>query len=195
MMHGYREEAGDITLRMPMKLFIVFCSVIIISLIPIYGCSNKPSPPPAQVAKKQAAGTAVSPTAAPGPEVVVEEAPQQEGYIYQQKDRRDPFVPLIVPTKKVQKGEGIKAGTLEGYDIGEFTLAAIAKKGSKYIALMTTPDNRSFTVREGAAIGLNRGKVRKIANDRMIIVEYSMNYRGESKPREIIIEFRKGEVE
>jgi len=194
MMHGYREETGRITFRIPMKLFNVFCSLIIISLIPFYGCSNKPSPPPAQEAKKQTAVTAVSPTAAPA-EVVDEEAPQQEGYIYQQKDRRDPFVPLIVPTKKVQKGEGIKAGTLEGYDIGEFTLAAIAKKGSRYIALMTTPDNRSFTVSEGAAIGLNRGKVRKITNDRMIIVEYSINYRGESKPREIILEFRKGEVE
>ncbi len=194
MMNGYKEETGHIA-HMPLKSFMVFCSVFIISLIAFYGCSNKPSPQSAQVAKKQSAGTAVSTAAAPAPEAVVEEAPQQEGYIYQHRDRRDPFIPLIVPTKKVQKGEGIKAGTLEGYDIAEFTLSAIAKKGRQYFALMTTPDNRSFTVNEGTAIGLNRGKVRKITSDRMIIVEYSMNYRGESKPREIILEFRKGEVE
>ncbi len=178
-----------------MKYDMILRGALIIISIAIIGCSNKPSSPPAQVAQSQSAKDTAKETAAPQPEATVQETPEPEGYVYQQRDRRDPFVPLIVPKKTMKKGEGVIVGTLESYDISEFTLAAIAKKGGRYYALITTPDNRSFTVNEGTVIGLYKGKVEGITKDKITIREYSRDYKGELKPRQFILEFHKGEVE
>jgi type IV pilus assembly protein PilP len=174
----------------------VFCFVMISLLFSSYGCSDQPSSPPVQVA--QTLPVAAAPASQPSvaqPEAEALEVPEPTGYIYDRRDRRDPFVPLIVPKKKVKKDKDVKPGTLESYDLSEFKLGAIAKKGKDYFALITTPDNRSFTVRKGMAIGLNKGKVKDITRDKIVLVEYSRDFRGERKPREIILEFRKGEVE
>lgn len=173
----------------------VFLCTLIILILSIYGCGDKPSSLPVQAPQTPEALNTGSLPAASQPETVVEEAPEQEGYIYQQRDRRDPFAPLIVPKKKAVKIEGTRAGTLVSYDVSDFTLAAIALKGGQYFALLTTPDNRSFTVNKGTAIGLYKGKVQEITKNKIIIIEYSSDYRGELKPRQIILEFHKGEVE
>ena len=171
----------------------IFLCTLIILVLCIYGCGDQPSP--VRAPQKQVAANTGSEPASPLPDTAVEEAPEQEGYIYQQKNRRDPFIPLIVPKRKPIKIEGTRAGTLVSYDVGDFTLAAIAQKGGKYFALLTTPDNRSFTVNKGTAIGLHKGKVQEITKNKIIIIEYSSDYRGELKPRKIILEFHKGEVE
>ena len=176
-----------------MKFFIIFQSAVFLVLFSFYGCSSKPSSPPATIA--QNATNTGARYAAPQPETAIKETSVQEGYIYQQRERRDPFIPLIVPKKKVKRGKGAKAGTLESYDITDFRLAAIAEKGKEYFALLTTPDNRSFTVNKGNIIGLNKGKVKDITKNRIILVEYSRDFMGKLKPREIILEFHKGEVE
>lgn len=173
-----------------MKFYTVFLCTLIVFSFSFYGCSEKPSSPPVKAPKKPGVVNT-----APQPEAVVEVTPEQEGYIYQQRDRRDPFGPLIVPKKKAIKIEGVRAGTLVSYDVSDFKLAAIAQKGGQYFALLTTPDNRSFTVNKGTAIGLYKGKVQEIMKNKIIIVEYSNDYKGEVKPRQIILEFHKGEVE
>jgi|Deesub1362A_J573_1020465.scaffolds.fasta_scaffold01601_13 type IV pilus assembly protein PilP len=114
-----------------------------------------------------------------------------KGYVYERRGRRDPFEPLIKP-KRVKK-KGTKIGTLESYDLSDFTLMAIAKKGSEYYALLVTPDNRAFTVVKGMRIGLNNGRVKEITSERVVLVEYSRDYMGELKSRKIILELRKGE--
>lgn len=177
-----------------MKTSIAVCTLCLSMSFVFYGCGEKPSAP-VKAAKKQGAKKEVSPALAPPTEAVVAEATESAGYVYQQRDRRDPFDPLIVPKKQAIKREGARDGTLGGYDISEFVLVAIANKGTEYFALLTTPDNRSFTVSKGTTIGLSKGKVKDISKDKVVLVEYSVNYRGELKPREIILEFHKGEVE
>lgn len=175
--------------------FMVFCFILISVLLSSYGCSDQPASPPAQVPQTQRAAVPAAQPAVPQPKAEELEVPEKTGYVYDRRDRRDPFVPLIVPKKKVKKEKGVKPGTLVSYDLSEFKLAAIAKKGRSYFALITTPDNRSFTVHKGMAIGLNKGKVKDITRDKIVLVEYSRDFRGDLKPREIILEFRKGEVE
>ncbi len=191
-----REEkkAGNLSIKPKNSSIVLFCALIIFALS-LNGCKDQPATPPAQTPQKQGAANTDSQPAAPQPGTVAEEALEQEGYVYQQRDRRDPFVPLIVPKKKAVKIEGTRAGNLVSYDISDFTLAAIAQKGEQYFALVTTPDNRSFTVNKGTAIGLYKGKIQEITKDKIIIIEYSSDYRGELKPRQIILEFHKGEVE
>jgi type IV pilus assembly protein PilP len=179
----------------PVQSVMYFCCLVITVLISFYSCSNnQQASPPAGVVQKQTITNTFTQAAAAQPAIADEEH-VQGGYIYQQRDRRDPFIPLIVPKKPVMKGEDIKVGTLEGYDISEFTLAAVAKKGREYFALITTPDNRSFTINKGTPIGLNKGKVKDIRRDRIVLVEFSRDFRGKLKPRELILEFHKGEVE
>ncbi|NOZ67666.1 MAG: pilus assembly protein PilP [Deferribacteres bacterium] len=175
------------------------CFFIMLALVSFlyYGCGGKEKS--SSVARK----TPVVKTVAKKPKKEVDKALQaeeeairaalkQEGYVYQRRGRRDPFTPLIVPLKK-QKKDKSKVGTIEGYDLNEFALTAIAKKGDEYYALLVTPDNRSFTVKEGDTIGMNNGKVKEITSDKVRMVEYIRNYKGELRPRQIILEFHKGE--
>jgi len=174
--------------------FKVLAAAMVMIILAGYGCGDKTSSRPV---KKAAPPKAVQPVPAPAvadADAALKDMAAHEGYIYQQRDRRDPFVPLIVPTKKFTGKAVRETGTLESYDISEFTLSAIATKNKAYFALLVTPDNRSFTVHKGAAIGLNKGKVNQILSDKVILVEYSKDFRGEFKERQLILEFRKGET-
>ena len=174
--------------------FKVLAAAMVMIILAGYGCGDKPSSRPV---KKAAPAKVVKSATAPSTaeaDAVQKDMAAHEGYIYQQRDRRDPFVPLIVPKKKLAGKTIRETGTLESYDISEFTLSAIATKNTEYFALLVTPDNRSFTVHKGAAIGLNKGKVNQILTDKVILVEYSKDFRGEFKERQLILEFRKGET-
>jgi type IV pilus assembly protein PilP len=179
--------------KVPVKSAVMLFAILIVAPYLFFGCSNQPAPPPARVTPQAKSPAPVPQAAAPQPSEEGMEASQQEGYIYQRRDRRDPFVPLVVPKKEASKG--VKAGTLTSYDLSEFTLAAIAKRGKQYFALLTTPDNRSFTVTKGTRIGMNKGKVKDISKNKVTLVEYTRDYSGQLKPREILLEFHKGEVE
>jgi Tfp pilus assembly protein PilP len=175
------------------SLFKFIIPLLITGLFAFYGCQGSQSPPPAKTVKPQPAQTPGSGVQPPQAEIPVDEAPPLEGYIYDQRDRRDPFIPLVLPTQTIATTDVIKVGTVEGYDISEFVLSAIARMGTRYYALLATPDNRSFTVNEGDIIGLNKGKVEDISSNEVVLVEYSRDYRGELKPRKIILEFLKGD--
>ena len=171
-----------------MKFRVTLIAIFIAAFFAFYGCGSPPPPKPKPVVKKveKTVDTSQVETALKGTKF-------EDGYIYEQRNRRDPFLTLIVPTQKTGIDE-TKIGTLEGYDLSNFVLAAIAKRGAEYFALLTTPDNRSFTVTKGSIVGFNRGKVEDISKDKIVFVEYSRDYRGDLKPKQIILEFVKGEV-
>ena len=172
----------------------VLAAAMVMIILAGYGCGDKT---PSSPVKKAATPKAVKPVPASAiadTDAALKNMAVHEGYIYQQRDRRDPFVPLIVATKTFKGKAARETGTLESYDISEFTLSAIATKNTEYFALLVTPDNRSFTVHKGTAIGLSKGKVNQILSDKVILVEYSKDFRGEFKERQLILEFRKGET-
>ncbi|GBE03488.1 Pilus assembly protein, PilP [bacterium BMS3Abin09] len=170
-----------------MRYRVTLITALITAVFAFYGCESPP-PPPKPVVKKIQNTVDVSKT-----ETALKGTKFEDGYLYEQRNRRDPFVALVVPVKKRLNNEEIKIGTLEGYDISEFVLAAIAKRGAEYFALLITPDNRSFTVTKGHIIGLNKGRVEDISKDKIVFVEYSRDYMGKLKPKKITLEFVKGE--
>jgi Tfp pilus assembly protein PilP len=176
-----------------MKVFTIFFGMIVM-VVTLYGCKSEPVPQLPKATKTTEVTQSEARVSLLQSEAEIQETVQTGGYIYDRKNRRDPFVPLIIPTKKFKK-DNRKIGTIESYDITEFTLAAIAKKGTKYYALVVAPDNKSFTIHKGDIIGINGGKVESITRNKVVIVEYTRNYKGELKPRQIILEFRKGEGE
>jgi Tfp pilus assembly protein PilP len=171
-----------------MRVNVTLIAVIISALFAFYGCGSPPPPKPKAKPKKKVETVAVVKE-----KTSLEGTKFEKGYVYEQRNRRDPFISLIIPTE-IKGVEAVKVGTLEGYDISQFVLAAIAKRGPEYYALLTTPDDRSFTVTKGNIIGFNRGRVEEITADKIVFVEYSKDYKGDMKPKHIILEFVKGEV-
>jgi len=172
----------------------VSVSAVIVSLsllMPVLqGCEKKQ---PVKIAKPQSEASPLAKPQEAQTEAANQEAVGEEGYVYQPRDRRDPFMPLIVPKKKTETKltDAGRLGTLESYDISEFALLAIAKKGVKYYALLVTPDNRSFTVNKGARIGLNKGRVEEITSNRVVLMEHVKDFRGEIRPKQVTLELLK----
>lgn len=168
------------------QLILVSLAALLFTFPFLSGCKKSSPPPPVKKAE------------APKPDIQAELAAQEAvksetGYVYDRRDRRDPFMPLIESTKKAaKKDEKRVMGTLASYDVGDFKVLAIAKKGDRRYALLLAPGNRSFTVYERTVLGLNNGQVEKITDNEVIIIEHIENYLGKIESRQLILELHKG---
>ncbi len=169
-----------------MKLLAVLISVLFV-FPALSGCKKEPA---GVQPKTEATAQKIQP--APQPTVQEPVGAKEETYVYEPKDRVDPFIPLIQAPKKEAKK---LAATLESYDIADFKLIAIAEKGKQHYGLLLAPDDKSFTVTEGTILGLNKGQVIEIMKDKLTILEYIKDYKGGLKPRKITLELSKGEGE
>ncbi|MBI4687065.1 MAG: pilus assembly protein PilP [Nitrospirae bacterium] len=157
--------------------------ILTVSVFIAGGCKKEPPGQQTETTKKAEMKQAAAPSE---PQKL-----EEHGYEYDPKGRRDPFTPLVVITKEKEKRE--KAEGLEGYDIGDFKLIAIAEKKGRYYGLLLAPDNKAYTIKEGATLGLHKGKVKRIMSNKAIVTEYIKDYKGELKPREIVLELLKKE--
>ncbi|RJQ44829.1 MAG: hypothetical protein C4538_09540 [Nitrospiraceae bacterium] len=174
------------------KSITVLFTALLFFMPGLQGCSKESKPPkPAKQGKTIQEKTQTGKQQVQTEDTAIQETAPAEGYVYKQGDRRDPFVPLIVPTKKIDTKGIVRLGTLESYDISEFALLAIAQKGEKPYALLLTPDNRSFTASKGTIIGLNKGRVEEITESKVVLVEYAKDFRGDMRPRKITLELSK----
>ncbi|HTZ17932.1 MAG TPA: pilus assembly protein PilP [Dissulfurispiraceae bacterium] len=131
--------------------------------------------------KAYAAQPAVS--AAAGAEV-----PKKEGaYEYSGLDRRDPFAPLV-SKREAGKEKGI--APLEAYDVNEVKVIAILWAKTKYYAVFSLPDGKSYTVNEGAKVGTRNGVITKITKDQVVIKERVRDARGSMSPRDTVLRLR-----
>jgi type IV pilus assembly protein PilP len=140
---------------------------------------------------KAAAPTAAKPAQTPVSKVTTTkpaEAPQEE-FVYNALGRRDPFATIIEAGPKAQ-ATGDRP-PLERHDIYDFKLSGIVWGGFGYNAMMESPDGKGYFVRQGTVIGRNKGVVKKIEKNRIIIEEKFKNFSGETERKEIVVEFRK----
>ncbi len=98
-------------------------------------------------------------------------------------------MPLIIKGEK--KAETAHRPPLEQHDIKEFKLTAIVWGGFGYNAMLEGPDGKGYFIRIGTVIGPNRGVVKKITQNAIIIEEKYKTYTGEMQRREITVELRK----
>jgi Tfp pilus assembly protein PilP len=168
-----------------MTVFVVAVSAAVI----IAGCTgkNQPAPKPA-VSKPKASAAAATGAAKP------EEKVEQEVYMYDARGRRDPFMSLVVVAKQrpnVKKN----ANPIENYDVSEIKLSAILWDRKQYYALITLPDNKSYTIKTGMTLGLYGGKVQDITRDSVLIRERIKDYRGRLKTKNTLLKLRNEGVE
>jgi len=93
-----------------------------------------PAPPPAQ--------PAAQPAAPPLPQ-----EPPTEAYTYNPEGRRDPFVSLLLRGTDLRGGPMTRPAGVPGLLIGEVTIKGIVKTPRGFIAMLLSPDNKTFIVR------------------------------------------------
>ncbi len=173
---------------MAKKMGIAALVLIASTAVFLGGCSdkNRPAPKPA-ASKPKAPAVATTGTATP------EEKVEQEVYIYDVKGRRDPFMSLVTVAK--QRPHMRKANPVENYDVSEIKLTAIVWDKNRYYALITLPDNKSYTITKGMTLGLYGGKVQDINKDSVLIRERIKDYRGQLKTKDTLLKLRNEGVE
>ncbi len=165
-------------------------SLLCTALLVLSGCDGKP---PVAQKKPEAAKPAAAAPAQQAPAQAAEVKVEKEVYVYEPKDRRDPFTSLVeiktTSSRKSLKG----ASPIESFDVDELKLIAIAWDRQQSYALVTLPDNKSFTIRKGMTLGIYGGKVLDITPDSVIISEKVKDYRGQLKTKDTILKLRKEE--
>jgi len=117
------------------------------------------------------------------------------GYSYSSNARRDIFKNLLMGNRVVRKKVKRKLSPLEKYDISELKLVgviwgAIGKRG-----IIRVADGKVFNVKVGTQIGKNRGWVKKIHPDKMIIGETHYDFMGKELSKEVVLRIRPEEIE
>jgi Tfp pilus assembly protein PilP len=174
---------------MSRELHITAFILAISAAVVIAGCTGKN-----QLAPKTAVSKPKAPAAATAGTAAAEEKVEQEVYVYDARGRRDPFMSLVVVAKQrpnVKK----KANPIENYDVSEIKLSAIVWDKKQYYALITLPDNKSYTIRQGMTLGLYGGKVQDIGRDSVLIREQIKDYRGRLKTKDTLLKLRNEGVE
>jgi len=168
--------------------FILSTIVTTLLILPACGSQQPAVPKRPEAAKPQPVATAPQATTQQA-EIKVE----QEVYAYEPKGRRDPFTSLI----EVKPSGGRKplkgASPIESFEIEEIKLIAIVWDRQQSYAMVTLPDNKSFTIRKGMTLGLYGGKVSEITRDSVIITEQVKDYKGQLKTKNTILKLRKEE--
>lgn len=123
---------------------------------------------------------------------------KSEGYAYEPRNRRDPFVPLVVVKKKKDrkretKKAPVNAPPLQSFAVSEFKLIATASGKDGFFAMVQAPDKKAYTVYKGTKLGFNNGKIVEINMNEVIVEELIENELNKLEPRRIILSLRKEE--
>jgi type IV pilus assembly protein PilP len=157
------------------------------------GCSQSttaPTPAAAPGASAQRRPIASAPT---GTALLKTEQTPTVAFSYRPVNRRDPFAPIVMrQEKKASIGD---RPPLERYNISEFKLSGIVWGGFGYNAMLEGPDGKGYFIRVGTILGPNRGVVKKITQNVIVIEEKFKNMMGEIERKEITVQLRKKQEE
>ncbi|MCO6431193.1 MAG: pilus assembly protein PilP [Deltaproteobacteria bacterium] len=108
-------------------------------------------------------------------------------FVYDPTGKRDPFRPFSLAP---QPGDLSNKTPLEKYGIGQLKLTAVLGAGDEGSAMVENSLGKGFTVKKGTKIGVNGGEVIEILADRILILETSTDFTGETKTKTIEMRLR-----
>lgn len=167
-------------------LFRGLSCLLLIVVIPFFAGCGKKSPTVKKTAVRKSAPAPQAAAAAPAPEK--QEKP--EVYEYKANGRRDPFSSLIAIAKEKQQRKK-SPNPMENFDVSEIKVTAIVWDKDGSYALITLPDNKSYTLRKGMTLGLYGGTVEKITKDSVLVREKIRDYRGRLETKDTTLKLRK----
>ncbi|MDX8401397.1 MAG: pilus assembly protein PilP [Mariprofundaceae bacterium] len=76
---------------------------------------------------------------------------------------------------------------LENFDLATLKLVAIFKKGEDRVAMVQDASGKCYIVRRGNYMGKNNGRIEKITDDTLYLVEQVLNPAGEITERQVTL--------
>ena len=109
---------------------------------------------------------------------------------YDATGKRDPFRP---PRLSAKAGYGEPRTPLQRYEIGQLRLVAIIYETQEPRAVVEDEQGLGYIVKVGTPIGPNDGQVKAIERGRVLIQEDSVDYYGDRRAAEVVMELRTAE--
>lgn len=162
-----------------------FVYILVILLLAAFVSCNKQKPAAPKVAPKPKPFASVTLPSLSKKELKVE----KEIFDYNPRGRRDPFLSLIEEAKESPRIK-IGAPPTESFDVDEIRLVALAWEQNRFYALITLPNNKSFTITKGTRLGLYGGTVKDITSEYILVREKVKNYKGEFELKDTILKLR-----
>ncbi|HKI75277.1 MAG TPA: pilus assembly protein PilP [Pseudomonadales bacterium] len=112
------------------------------------------------------------------------------------KNLRDPFKSYL--STVAERGQQLlrerlssisnrKREELENFDLGTLKLVAIYKIGEKRVAMIQDSSGKGYVVKRGNYMGKNNGRIEKIDNENVYLVEQVLNPAGEVTDRQVTL--------
>lgn len=102
---------------------------------------------------------------------------------YNASGRRDPFMSFVKPSNEIDK----KLPPLQQFDVSQMKLMGVASGGGGYGAMVQISGGKTYSVKIGTPIGTNKGHVRAIHAQEIIIEEPFLNIFGRSDLKRIVM--------
>ncbi|RIL04867.1 MAG: hypothetical protein DCC75_12220 [Proteobacteria bacterium] len=99
-------------------------------------------------------------------------------FVYDPSEKRDPFIPFDLSAKL---DDDPNKTPLERYELGQLRLTAVLAGLDEPTATVENAVGKGFLVKKGAKIGTNNGEVVEILQDRIKILETSVDFTGQTK--------------
>ncbi len=125
-------------------------------------------------------------TAKPALAVVPDDAGGSE---FDHRERRDPFRPPRLGTGAGSNQIGTAQTPLERYELGQLRLVALIYGGESR-AVVEDDQGIGYIVKIGTRIGPNGGQVAQISPGRLVVHEEYVDFYGERRPTETVLEMK-----
>lgn len=112
--------------------------------------------------------------------------PVEIDYVYDPKNRRDPFR----STFWSQPIRSSPRGPLEHYELGQLAVTAIVWESDRLRALVSDPTGSAYVVKEGSKIGKNDGLVIHIGDNLVLVKETYFDFAGEQSTKDVEMRIR-----
>lgn len=159
----------------------VIIGIIAITFI-VVGCKGKPQRRTVLPQKK-----AVQPVK----EVKVEREPPEElkiTYRYEPFGKPDPFEPIF-SMKKTGETPLVKS-PLEEYNVEQFELVGVIWGMKHPVAIVRAPNGRTYIIKKGTRMGRNNGRVTRITEGKIYVVEEYEDIYGHITTGEVVLELK-----
>lgn len=140
-------------------------------------------------ATAKAADTAPAP-AHPAVKRTALTAPSDDDAAYDPTGKRDPFRPPRISQMLVG---GAERTPLQRYELGQLRLVAVIYDTRDPRAVVEDDGGLGYIIRVGTKIGVNDGVVRGIERGRVLVEEESVDFFGEHRASEVVLEMASGE--
>jgi type IV pilus assembly protein PilP len=109
-------------------------------------------------------------------------------YAYNPQGKPDPFQPFLREPTGGKGPEGACATPLECMDLGQLSLTAVVSEpGGRMVAMVQDASGKGYVIKKGIRVGYNKGVVKDILPDRVVVEEESEDMRGQPLVRERIL--------